>query len=195
MDFRTYFQRQLLIAFSVVGLGIVRTVYLVRVQSTSIDKSWNGFSVFVSGMAELNIGIMCACAPSTKHFMRRYGHSMTSKFRSFTGHSIGARSQVSPRMNGSSGVTDSGINSVAMEVMAERGIEFDARKYRSTTEHKGPVLSAASSRSPLTSSHPGTSPNIMRPGMMHSYDDDDTDDRYDGRVGTEDWTNTSKLVV
>jgi len=192
VDFRTYFQRELLTAFSVVGLGIVRTVYLVRVQSTSIDKSWNGFSVFVSGMAELNIGIMCACAPSTKHFMTRYGHSVTSKISSFTGHSIGARRLVSPGMNGSSGVTDSGISPVEMEVMAEKGIEFDERKYRSTTEH---MLSAASSRSPLTSPHPGTSRDIMRPGVMHSYDDDDTHDRYDGRVGTEDWTNSSKLVV
>jgi hypothetical protein len=173
----------------------VRTVYLVRVDSTAIDKTWNGFNVFVTGMAELNIGIMCACAPSTQHFMRRYGQSATSKMRSVTGLGTGGRSLPSPRMKGSMKLLDSGMGSVAMEVMSEKGSDLgDARKYRPTASPTAPRLSPASSQSPLTSAHRGASRSAVRPGVMYSRDDD-YDDTYDGRVGPEDWTNTSKLVV
>jgi hypothetical protein len=176
---------------SVVGLGIVRTVYLVRVQSTAIDKSWNGFNVFVSGIAELNIGIMCACAPSIQHYVNSFGHTVSSKFKSITGGSIGGKGQAK---RASPGFTGSGVSSVAMEITVEKGNGFDDGKKHPTEEHRVPGLSHASSRSPLTSAHRGPSPKAVRPGAM--YDDDDTDlDRYEGRVGSEDWTNSSKLVV
>jgi hypothetical protein len=87
-------------------------------------------------------------------------------------------------MKGSSGL-NSGGSSVATEVAAEKGNGLDDARYRSP-ERKIPVLS---------STHRGTSPNITRPGVMYSHDDDMDYDRYDDRDGGEDWANTSKLVV
>jgi hypothetical protein len=157
----------------------VRTVYLVRVQSTAVGKSWNGFNVFVTGMAEFNVGIMCACAPSIQHFVKSFGHSVSTMVSSFSGHSIGGRGQVRPRMKGSSEL-DSGINSI--EVVAEKANGFG----NGSAEHKQ-VVSPASSRSPLTSFRRGAGSNITRQGVCY--------DGYDRRDGGEDWTNSSKLVV
>jgi len=56
----------------VVIAGIVRTAYLSQVQSLSVDKTWLGFNVFVAGIAEGNLGIICACAPSLKSCFRVY---------------------------------------------------------------------------------------------------------------------------
>jgi hypothetical protein len=52
--------------------GIVRTVYLGIVKSNRVDKTWLTFNVFVAAMAEENIAIVCACAPSIKSFFRSY---------------------------------------------------------------------------------------------------------------------------
>ena len=56
----------------VVVAGIVRTVYLSKVESDDIDKTWNSFNVFVAGMAEENVAIICACAPSLKSCFRNF---------------------------------------------------------------------------------------------------------------------------
>jgi len=59
------------IGYVVVGAGIVRTVYFAKMQDNSyIDKTWIGFNVYVSGIAEGNIGIVCACAPSLRRWAR-----------------------------------------------------------------------------------------------------------------------------
>ena len=52
--------------------GIVRTVYLSKVESDDIDKTWNSFNVFVAGMAEENVAIICASAPSLKSCFRNF---------------------------------------------------------------------------------------------------------------------------
>jgi len=54
------------LVYSVVIAGIIRTVYVRRVQGIQGDKSWLGFTAFAAGIAESNLAIVCACAPSLK---------------------------------------------------------------------------------------------------------------------------------
>src|ERR1700761_7834702 len=141
-----------LTSLSVFGLGIVRTYYLVQVDSSSIDKSWHGFNVFVTGMAEFHIGMMCACAPSTQHFFKRYGRPLTSRLRSVTGFSTTGRSAAGRRPKDGAGLSDTGVSSVAMEIMSEKeGDVGEARRFQSPVPHAAQGLSPASSKSPLTS--------------------------------------------
>ncbi|QDS67865.1 hypothetical protein FKW77_007831 [Venturia effusa] len=62
----------------VVISGIVRTIQLSKVQGFDFDKTWLGFNVFVAGIAEGNIGIICACAPSIKSCFRAYFRDNTA---------------------------------------------------------------------------------------------------------------------
>jgi hypothetical protein len=62
----------------VVIAGIVRTVYLSQVQSSNFDKTWLGFNVFAAGIAEGNVAIVCACAPSLKSCFRGFFHDAMS---------------------------------------------------------------------------------------------------------------------
>jgi hypothetical protein len=55
-------------ALRVVIAGIVRTYYLGKAEGSNPDKTWIAFNVFVAGIAEGNVAIICACAPSLKSF-------------------------------------------------------------------------------------------------------------------------------
>jgi hypothetical protein len=72
---------------SVVGAGIVRTYYLGKVTSDEYDKTWYGFDVFVATVAECDVSIMCACAPSIKSISGRFFQNMSSIKNSATGNS------------------------------------------------------------------------------------------------------------
>src|ERR1700753_4136753 len=50
----------------VVGAGIARTYYLGKVQ-VELDKYHYAFNVEAASLAEINVAIICACAPSLKH--------------------------------------------------------------------------------------------------------------------------------
>lgn len=55
----------------VAGAGIGRTYYLIKLGRT-YDTSWTGFDLLVWTIIELQLGIICACAPSLRAFFRRY---------------------------------------------------------------------------------------------------------------------------
>jgi hypothetical protein len=78
------FPLQLTLTFdsSVVLAGIARTIFLKKVQAEEIDKSWAAFEVYVTSIAECNVGIICACAPSLKAFFGRFFNDVTSKYSS-----------------------------------------------------------------------------------------------------------------
>jgi hypothetical protein len=172
---------------SVVSAGIVRTFYLVRVESSDIDKTWNGFNVFVAGIAELNLGIICACAPSVQHFLRTSFRNLTSKLTgsgsSQSGMSSsrsGDRSQTSARGGRTQRSEMSRVQADDVERWAA-----DSRKYRTAapqTGYKKPVISSATSGAPH-----GSSPLNAHPGAVYIHDDDSGLE--------EDWTNSSRLVV
>jgi hypothetical protein len=62
---------------SVVIAGIVRTIYQGRSLSDGVDVSWLSFTVYAAGIAESNLAIICACAPSLKFVLSNF-------FRDFT---------------------------------------------------------------------------------------------------------------
>jgi hypothetical protein len=55
----------------VAGAGIGRTYYLIKLGNT-YDTSWTGFDLLIWTIIELQLGIICACAPSLRAFFRRY---------------------------------------------------------------------------------------------------------------------------
>jgi hypothetical protein len=72
----------LLTKFSVVASGIARTIYLGRAQAEPYDKSWAGYTVFIASIAECNVAIACACAPSLKSVFGRFFRDMSTKYGS-----------------------------------------------------------------------------------------------------------------
>jgi hypothetical protein len=56
----------------------VRTYFLGKVTSSEPDKTWYGFDVYAWSIAECNVAIMCACAPSLVSITSRYFHGMSS---------------------------------------------------------------------------------------------------------------------
>ncbi|KAF2687902.1 hypothetical protein K458DRAFT_485078 [Lentithecium fluviatile CBS 122367] len=53
------------VALSVVGAGVARTVFLFRLaDSPNGDATWNGFNVFVCAQLECQLAIICASLPS-----------------------------------------------------------------------------------------------------------------------------------
>jgi len=77
------------LGFLVVIAGIVRTIYLAQLQSSNLDKTWLSFNVLAAGIAEGNIGIICACAPSLKSCFRSFFRDHISTMRSKTAGSTG----------------------------------------------------------------------------------------------------------
>jgi hypothetical protein len=82
--------------------GILRTIYLAQMQrSSDDDKTWIGFNTVVAGIAEGNIGIVCACAPSLHHVFKRFfgavttivGSSSSGQYPSFVSPFGGSRSR------------------------------------------------------------------------------------------------------
>lgn len=55
----------------VAGAGVGRTYYLIKLGNT-YDTSWTGFDLLVWTIVEMQLGIICACAPSMRAFFRRY---------------------------------------------------------------------------------------------------------------------------
>lgn len=55
----------------VAGAGVGRTCYLIKLGKT-YDTSWTGFNLLVWTIIEMQLGIICACAPSMRAFFRRY---------------------------------------------------------------------------------------------------------------------------
>lgn len=84
--------------FSVVAAGIARTIYLGRAQAELYDKSYAAFNIFVASIAECNVAIACACAPSLKTIFGRFFRDMSTKYGS------GGNSKISSK-------TDSNNNS------------------------------------------------------------------------------------
>jgi hypothetical protein len=67
---------------SVVFAGIARTIFLGKVQAELLDKSWVAFEVYVASIAECNVAIICACAPSLKAFFGRFFSDVATKYGS-----------------------------------------------------------------------------------------------------------------
>jgi hypothetical protein len=76
-------------------------------RSSDDDKTWIGFNTVVAGIAEGNIGIVCACAPSLHHVFKRFfgseitttGSRSTGQYPSFVSRSTGSRSHPEPPMS------------------------------------------------------------------------------------------------
>jgi hypothetical protein len=94
-----------------VGAGIVRTVYLSQaVDPKYWDKTWIGFNSFVAGLAEANLGFICACAPSLNSLFGRYFASspLSGNKHDADSNSVLRRSENSPRLmqHGESGMIE-----------------------------------------------------------------------------------------
>jgi hypothetical protein len=61
------------------------------------DKTWVGFNGYVAGLAEANLGFICACAPSLNRLFGRYfGDSSVNGSNYNTNSNSGRRSEKSP---------------------------------------------------------------------------------------------------
>lgn len=121
---------------SVAGAGIGRTYYLIKLGKT-YDTSWTGFDLLIWTIIELQLGIICSCAPSLRAFFRRYlseffsrtfgstntnttskSKSKSTKDRHTTEPSYGAHEHHSPR--------GESRESIDMQVLTGRGFSSDS---------------------------------------------------------------------
>src|ERR1700753_1151806 len=65
----------------VVLAGCIRTFYLGKAEGTA-DKSWYVFDAYVASIAEMNIAVICACAPSLKSVTGQFFRDISSKSNS-----------------------------------------------------------------------------------------------------------------
>jgi hypothetical protein len=61
-----------MVDFSVVVAATVRTIYQGLALSGGIDVSWMSYAVYAAGIAESNLAIICACAPSLKFVLSNF---------------------------------------------------------------------------------------------------------------------------
>jgi hypothetical protein len=84
--------------YSVAVAGTFRAVYVSRALTDGVDMSWLSYNALAAGIAESNLAVICACAPSLKSLLsnffrdqftksgnseRRYGSSGHSGNRNF----------------------------------------------------------------------------------------------------------------
>ena len=60
------------------GSGIARTVFFFRLHAPPYDTTWIGYYIDAWAVIELQMGIICACAPALKAFL---GASLRSEDR------------------------------------------------------------------------------------------------------------------
>lgn len=65
----------------VVAAGCGR-IFAFHHFSTSYDSSWKGFEVYVWSVAEYDLGIICACLPSLRVFIKRWLNKYHSTYNS-----------------------------------------------------------------------------------------------------------------
>jgi hypothetical protein len=65
--------------YRVVGAGAVRTFYIGRLMGPEYDKMLDCFAAYAAAVAETNVAVVCACAPSLKSFSRHLISTLTSK--------------------------------------------------------------------------------------------------------------------
>lgn len=62
-----------------------------------VDKFWLGFNVFAASVAECNLSIVCACAPSLKALFGRYFRGLTTKISDITEGNLQSRAENTQR--------------------------------------------------------------------------------------------------
>ncbi|RDI88319.1 hypothetical protein Vi05172_g1937 [Venturia inaequalis] len=92
------------LGYLVVAAGIARTIYLDRAQAEVYDKSWLTFNIFVASIAECNVGIACACAPSMKTLFGRFFRDVSVKYGSGGNSQIRSKADSIKNNNGQGGI-------------------------------------------------------------------------------------------
>lgn len=67
------------LGFIVTAAGIVRTYYISRALFQTYDETWDGYPAWISGAIELDLGLICACAPALRTLFSTYFPNFGSK--------------------------------------------------------------------------------------------------------------------
>jgi hypothetical protein len=104
------------------------------------DKTWVAFNGYVAGLAEANLGFICACAPSLNRLFGRFfrGLSLNGSRHNTDSNSGPKRSEISPRImqleqhNESLGAVDE-LEEVEIRFYGKSFDVFDVDKAANTT--------------------------------------------------------------
>jgi len=113
----------------VAGAGVGRTYYLIKLGNT-YDTSWAGYDLLVWTIVELQLGIICACAPSLRAFFRRYlsDRLRRSMTRSKRGTRSDAQNSDSVHRSYQSRIRDKEPDPIDMQVLTMHSSESDSRE-------------------------------------------------------------------
>lgn len=145
----------------VAGCGIARTYYLWKVNHT-YDTSWVGFDLFTWSLLECHLGIIFACAPSLRAFVRRY---VADKFGSSFKSSNKDSSQQSEKLSEHPSTTRSG----GVSDDPELGHSPAAVEQRVLTKPSRDHVDARSEISSMHSTSSDEVPRIRSADASHSY--------------------------
>lgn len=146
----------LLTKHSTVVCGGLRTFYLYQAE-ISLDKTWAAYNTFVLSIAEANIGIICACAPSLNRLFGRFFSGRSTQNRN---HSDNSGSS-GPRNDMNSGSVESEPHSdetAVMEENEEREMRFYGKSFY-LDQVTNPSNDGAEYHAPTTGSHFRVSPH------------------------------------
>jgi hypothetical protein len=125
----------------VAGAGIGRTYYLIKLGKT-YDTSWTGYDLLVWTIIELQLGIICACAPSLRAFFRRYLSDRLRRSLNSSRNKRGSRSDTqnsaSVQRSYQSRIRDNEPEAIDMQVLTAQSSPCISRE-----PSEGPIRSAS----------------------------------------------------
>lgn len=143
----------------VAGCGIARTYYLWKLNHT-YDTSWVAFDLFMWSLLECHLGIIFACAPSLRAFVRRYvADKLGSSFRSSNKNS----SKASEKLSEHPSTARSG------KVTEDLELGQNAVEQRVLTKPSRDHMDAESEVSSIRSADSDEPPRVRSADASHSY--------------------------
>lgn len=79
------------LGFVVTAAGIVHTYFIWRALIDTYDVSWYTYPLWIAAAVEIDLGLLCACAPALRTFITTYFPQIRS-FRSKLGYYIFSKS-------------------------------------------------------------------------------------------------------
>ncbi|KAK5108050.1 hypothetical protein LTR62_008824 [Meristemomyces frigidus] len=151
------------LGFIVLVAGTVRTYYIWEAFMQSYDETWMAYPLWICAAVEIDVGVICACAPALKSLLKltqqaRSQHQASSRDRSQTTPAVsdlknysnptssisGSASakkgifkfNVTPAINWSLKPTPSHPRgSVRLPSLEERGLELESRRSQKVSMH------------------------------------------------------------
>ncbi|KAB2568988.1 hypothetical protein DBV05_g12335, partial [Lasiodiplodia theobromae] len=149
----------------VVVAGVVRTYYIWKGLIASYDETWYTFPLWIAAAVEINLGVICACMPALRPFIKR---CVAPAFSSVS-------SRISSLISGSSTTPE---NSTVQNSRHSRG-HGSYQKFRNNRKTNDPTSNSSADTSTLKEIGRAKHPHITHHHHQTTSIDDTDADNHD----------------